>query len=171
MVTWQKDRQEQHEDVEIGETLPNSDGTFQKSVQLTVKPEEWKNHKYQCVVQISGIQEDFIKDLTEDKIQTNRRKNARDVNYHKHTGLFIGVGVALLLVTAAFIWVVIWKKKSMESEQKNVLINVLRDEDPVEFLEDRGDVLSGLGVASDVAFNNSSLEALGRAENNRENAH
>ncbi|KAJ8000117.1 hypothetical protein DPEC_G00201520 [Dallia pectoralis] len=71
MVTWKKNGQECHEDVEIGEALPNNDGTFQKSVQLTVKPEEWKNHKYQCVVQVSGIQEDFIKDLTEDEIQTN----------------------------------------------------------------------------------------------------
>ncbi|KAJ8011554.1 hypothetical protein DPEC_G00059450 [Dallia pectoralis] len=72
MVTWKKDGQEQHDDVEIGETLPNDDGTFQKSVHLTVKPEEWKNHKYQCVVQVSGINEDIIKVLTEDEIQTNR---------------------------------------------------------------------------------------------------
>ncbi|XP_012986808.2 major histocompatibility complex class I-related gene protein [Esox lucius] len=71
MVTWMKDGQEQYEDVEVGETLQNDDGTFQKSVHLTVKPEEWKKNKYQCVVQVSGIKEDFIKDLTEDQIQTN----------------------------------------------------------------------------------------------------
>ncbi|KAJ8000115.1 hypothetical protein DPEC_G00201500 [Dallia pectoralis] len=106
-VTWKKDGQERHEDVEIRETLPNDDGTFQKSVHLTVKPEEWKNHKYQCVVQVSGIQEDFIKDLTEDEIQTNRDQTP--------TGLIIGVVVSLILATAAaVIGVVIWKKKTSE---------------------------------------------------------
>ncbi|KAK6323720.1 hypothetical protein J4Q44_G00060590 [Coregonus suidteri] len=68
MVFWQKDGQEQHEDVEHGETLPNNDGTFQKSTHLTVTPEEWKNNKYQCVVQVTGIKEDFIKVLTQSEI-------------------------------------------------------------------------------------------------------
>ncbi|XP_034150578.1 class I histocompatibility antigen, F10 alpha chain-like isoform X6 [Esox lucius] len=71
-ILWQKDGPFQHEDVETGHTLPNGDGTFQKSVLLTVKPEEWKNNKYQCVVQVSGINKDFIKDLIESEIQTNR---------------------------------------------------------------------------------------------------
>uniref|UniRef100_A0A6Q2WYJ3 Ig-like domain-containing protein n=1 Tax=Esox lucius TaxID=8010 RepID=A0A6Q2WYJ3_ESOLU len=71
-ILWQKDGPFQHEDVETGHTLPNGDGTFQKSVLLTVKPEEWKNNKYHCVVQVSGINKDFIKDLTESEIQTNR---------------------------------------------------------------------------------------------------
>ncbi|XP_041739044.2 major histocompatibility complex class I-related gene protein [Coregonus clupeaformis] len=95
MVFWQKDGQDQHEDVENGETLHNDDGTFQKSVHLTVTPEEWKNNKYQCVVQVTGINEDFIKVLTE----TNR-------------ALIIGVAVALLAVVAVVVGVVIWKKKN-----------------------------------------------------------
>ncbi|XP_055750399.1 saoe class I histocompatibility antigen, C alpha chain-like isoform X2 [Salvelinus fontinalis] len=72
MVSWQKDGQEQHKDVEHGETLPNDDGTFQKSTRLRVTSEEWKNNKYRCVVQVTGIKEDFIKVLTESEIQTNR---------------------------------------------------------------------------------------------------
>ncbi|KAK6323738.1 hypothetical protein J4Q44_G00060770 [Coregonus suidteri] len=55
MVIWQKDGHDQHEDVEYGETLPNNNGTFQKSTHLTVTSEEWKNNKYQCVVQVTGI--------------------------------------------------------------------------------------------------------------------
>ncbi|KAL0961593.1 hypothetical protein UPYG_G00354690 [Umbra pygmaea] len=78
MVTWIKDGQELYEDVELGETLPNDDGTFQKSVHLTVNPKEWKNNQYQCLVQVSGINEVFIKDLTEDEIQTNLRKIETD---------------------------------------------------------------------------------------------
>ncbi|KAJ8000087.1 hypothetical protein DPEC_G00201210 [Dallia pectoralis] len=113
MVTWKKDGEEDHEDIGYGETLQNDDGTFQKSVQLTVKPEEWKNHKYQCVVQVSGIQEDFITDLTQSEIQTNWRKTARDVNDYKHTGLISGVVVCIALLVAAVIGVVIWKKKTI----------------------------------------------------------
>ncbi|XP_034150579.1 BOLA class I histocompatibility antigen, alpha chain BL3-7-like [Esox lucius] len=105
MVTWKKDGQEHHEDVEMGETLQNDDGTFQKKVHLTVKPEEWKNNKYQCVVQVSGINEDFIKVLTEEEIKTNMDPTS--------IGPIIGVVVAgLLVIIAAVIGVVIWKKKS-----------------------------------------------------------
>lgn len=70
-MSWQKDGQDHHEDVEYGETLQNDDGTFQKSSHLTVTPEEWKNNKYQCVVQVTGVKEDFIKVLTESEIKTN----------------------------------------------------------------------------------------------------
>ncbi|XP_034150581.1 BOLA class I histocompatibility antigen, alpha chain BL3-7-like [Esox lucius] len=98
MVTWKKDGQEHHEDVEMGEILPNDDGTFQTSVRLNVKPEERKNNKYQCVVQVAGINEDFIKDLTEDTTSI---------------GPIIGVVVAgFLVIIAVVIGVVIWKKKS-----------------------------------------------------------
>ncbi|XP_041759084.2 class I histocompatibility antigen, F10 alpha chain-like [Coregonus clupeaformis] len=71
MVFWQKDGHDEHEDVEHEETLPNDDGTFQKSTHLTVTPEEWTKNKYQCVVQVTGIMEDFIKVLTEPEIKTN----------------------------------------------------------------------------------------------------
>eukprot|EP00063_Salmo_salar_P022132 XP_013996967.1 PREDICTED: BOLA class I histocompatibility antigen, alpha chain BL3-7-like [Salmo salar] len=102
MVFWQKDGQEQHEDVEHGETLPNDDGTFQKSAHLTVTSEEWKINQYQCVVQVTGIKEDFIKVLTESEIQTNWDDPAP----------IIGGVVALLLVVVVVVGVVIWKKKS-----------------------------------------------------------
>ncbi|KAJ8000089.1 hypothetical protein DPEC_G00201230 [Dallia pectoralis] len=107
-VTWKKDGQEQKQDVEIGETLPNNDGTFQKSVHLTVNPEEWKNHKYQCVVQVSGIKEDFIMDLTENELKTNWGGPDTASNIVP----IIGVLIALVVVAAVIIGVVIWKKKS-----------------------------------------------------------
>nr|XP_046189681.1 BOLA class I histocompatibility antigen, alpha chain BL3-7-like [Oncorhynchus gorbuscha] len=107
MVSWHKDGQDHHEDVENGEILPNDDGTFQKSSHLTVTPEEWKNNKYQCVVQVTGIQEDFIKVLTESEIQTNWDDPAPNIV------LIIGVVVVLLLViVVVVVGVVIWKKKS-----------------------------------------------------------
>ncbi|KAG9261548.1 BOLA class I histocompatibility antigen, alpha chain BL3-6-like, partial [Astyanax mexicanus] len=54
MISWQKNGEELNEDVELRETLPNQDGTFQKRSVLTVSPEELKNNKYTCVVQHSS---------------------------------------------------------------------------------------------------------------------
>nr|AAQ18008.1 MHC class I antigen [Oncorhynchus mykiss] len=111
MVFWQKDGQEQHGDVEHGEILQNDDGTFQKSTHLTVTPEEWKNNKYQCVVQLAGIEDDITKVLIESEIQTNFGKTNRGSNDPNTIGLIIG-GVIALLVIIAVVGVVIWKKKN-----------------------------------------------------------
>lgn len=41
--------------MDVGETLPNEDGTFQKRAVLTVSPEELKGNEYTCeVVHNSG---------------------------------------------------------------------------------------------------------------------
>ncbi|XP_063072059.1 major histocompatibility complex class I-related gene protein-like [Engraulis encrasicolus] len=49
-VTWKKDGVEMDDDVDVGRTLPNGDGTFQKRAVLTVSPEERKNAQYSCEV-------------------------------------------------------------------------------------------------------------------------
>ncbi|KAI2647044.1 Patr class I histocompatibility antigen, A-5 alpha chain [Labeo rohita] len=69
MMTWQKKGEEHHEDVEVGTTLPNPDGTFQKTITLSV--EEWKNNKndYKCVVQHVGAAKEIF--VTVDDIQSN----------------------------------------------------------------------------------------------------
>ncbi|XP_020361135.1 class I histocompatibility antigen, F10 alpha chain [Oncorhynchus kisutch] len=99
MVSWQKDGQDHHEDVEYGETLPNDDGTFQKSSHLTVTPEDRKNSKYQCVVQVKGIKEDFIKVLP-------------DLDAANVVPIIVGVVALLLVVVAVVVGVVIWRKRS-----------------------------------------------------------
>nr|AAD53016.1 MHC class Ia heavy chain precursor [Oncorhynchus mykiss]AAD53018.1 MHC class I heavy chain precursor [Oncorhynchus mykiss]AAG09923.1 MHC class I heavy chain [Oncorhynchus mykiss] len=99
MVSWQKDGQDHHEDVEYGETLPNDDGTFQKSSHLTVTPEDRKNSKYQCVVQVKGIKKDFIEVLTD--------PDAANV-----VPIIGGVVALLLVIVAVVVGVVIWKKRS-----------------------------------------------------------
>ncbi|XP_042166003.1 H-2 class I histocompatibility antigen, Q9 alpha chain-like isoform X2 [Oncorhynchus tshawytscha] len=112
-VFWQKDGQEQHEDVLHGEILPNGDGTFQKSTQLKVTPEEWKNNKYQCVVQVTGIMVDFIKVLAESENQPDWRRGVNTIG----SAPIIGVAVALLIVVAVVavvavvVGVVMWRKK------------------------------------------------------------
>uniref|UniRef100_A0A8C2EFJ4 Ig-like domain-containing protein n=1 Tax=Cyprinus carpio TaxID=7962 RepID=A0A8C2EFJ4_CYPCA len=49
-ISWMKNDQEHHEDMEVGELLPNEDGTFQRSSTITVTPEERKKNKFSCVV-------------------------------------------------------------------------------------------------------------------------
>lgn len=67
---WRKDGEELHEDVDLGEILPNHDGTFQMRVDLklsSVPAEDWR--RYDCVFQLSGVDEDIVTKL--DKTRTN----------------------------------------------------------------------------------------------------
>ncbi|XP_059185127.1 class I histocompatibility antigen, F10 alpha chain-like [Centropristis striata] len=75
MMFWRKDGEELHEDVDLGEILPNHDGSFQMSVDLdlsSVKPEDWT--RYDCVFQLVGVKEHIFTRLEEEKIRTNREK-------------------------------------------------------------------------------------------------
>uniref|UniRef100_A0A4W4F042 Ig-like domain-containing protein n=1 Tax=Electrophorus electricus TaxID=8005 RepID=A0A4W4F042_ELEEL len=61
MISWKKNGEDLHENMELRETLPNQDGTFQKRSILTVSPEDLNNNKYTCVVQhIGGFTESSL---------------------------------------------------------------------------------------------------------------
>ncbi|XP_036454167.1 class I histocompatibility antigen, B alpha chain-like [Colossoma macropomum] len=60
MISWQKNGEDLHEDVELRETLPNQDGTFQKRSVLTVSPEELNKHDYTCIIQHSSLEEKMV---------------------------------------------------------------------------------------------------------------
>ncbi|KAL6466113.1 hypothetical protein MHYP_G00262460 [Metynnis hypsauchen] len=60
MISWQKNGEDLHEDVELRETLPNQDGTFQKRSVLTVSPEELDRNQYTCVVQHSSLEKEMV---------------------------------------------------------------------------------------------------------------
>uniref|UniRef100_A0A3Q2UK51 Major histocompatibility complex class I-related gene protein-like n=1 Tax=Fundulus heteroclitus TaxID=8078 RepID=A0A3Q2UK51_FUNHE len=69
---WRKDGEEVHDGVVKGEILPNNDGTFQMSVDIdlsSVKPEDW--NKYECVFQLSGVNEDIVLRLEKTGIRSN----------------------------------------------------------------------------------------------------
>ncbi|XP_056093761.1 major histocompatibility complex class I-related gene protein-like [Rhinichthys klamathensis goyatoka] len=53
-ITWFRNGLEHHEDVDLGELLPNEDGTFQKTTSLHVSPDEWENNQFSCVVEHQG---------------------------------------------------------------------------------------------------------------------
>ncbi|XP_036455158.1 class I histocompatibility antigen, F10 alpha chain-like isoform X2 [Colossoma macropomum] len=60
MISWQKNGEDLHEDVELRETLPNQDGTFQRRSVLTVSPEELNKHNYTCIIQHSSLEEEMV---------------------------------------------------------------------------------------------------------------
>ncbi|XP_028249194.1 major histocompatibility complex class I-related gene protein-like isoform X2 [Parambassis ranga] len=73
LMFWSKDGEEIHEGVEHGEMLPNHDGTFQMSVDLTVSSaEDWR--RYHCVFQFDGTEDRIITKLDQAAIRTNRVK-------------------------------------------------------------------------------------------------
>ncbi|XP_073677758.1 uncharacterized protein [Garra rufa] len=67
-ITWMRNGQQHHEDVDLGELLPNEDGTFQKTSTIRVTPDEWKKNKFICVVEHRG------KTKTANEIRTNNER-------------------------------------------------------------------------------------------------
>ncbi|XP_048038154.1 uncharacterized protein LOC125263208 [Megalobrama amblycephala] len=78
-ITWLRNGLDHHEDVDLGELLPNEDGTFQKTSTIYVTPEDWEKNQYTCVVehQVKAIQ----KILTEDKIKSNNRPTETHMHF------------------------------------------------------------------------------------------
>ncbi|KAK3514913.1 hypothetical protein QTP70_035280 [Hemibagrus guttatus] len=59
-ISWRKDREDVNEDVELRETLPKQDGSFQKRSILKVPAEELQKHTYTCVIQHSSLKEKLV---------------------------------------------------------------------------------------------------------------
>ncbi|KAG7318659.1 hypothetical protein KOW79_018414 [Hemibagrus wyckioides] len=62
MISWRKDGEDVNEDVELRETLPNQDGSFQKRSILKVPAEDLQKHTYTCVIQHSSLKEEWRTD-------------------------------------------------------------------------------------------------------------
>ncbi|XP_062401220.1 major histocompatibility complex class I-related gene protein-like [Sardina pilchardus] len=105
MITWKRDGEEMQEDVDVGDTLPNPDGTFQKRVVLTMSPEERRKSQYTCeVAHIS--REPIVMTLPEEEGNT--------------LAILIGcVAVALLVIGAIGVIFVIMKKKGYKKTEQS----------------------------------------------------
>ncbi|KAG7318641.1 hypothetical protein KOW79_018396 [Hemibagrus wyckioides] len=93
-ITWRKDGEDVNEDVELRETLPNQDGSFQKRSILKVPAEDLQKHTYTCVIQHSSLKEELVLEVP------------------KGGGLMpiiVGVLVALVVLVAG---IMVWKKKN-----------------------------------------------------------
>nr|XP_046273749.1 major histocompatibility complex class I-related gene protein-like isoform X2 [Scatophagus argus] len=119
-LSWRKDGEELHEDVELGEILPNHDGTFQMSAELklsSVTPEDWS--RYTCVFQLSGVKEEIVTKLDKADIRTNEVKLTDTTLSISIIIIIIVSVVVLLLVLIAAIGVVAYKMRNTQWSQPN----------------------------------------------------
>ncbi|KAF4074733.1 hypothetical protein AMELA_G00242650 [Ameiurus melas] len=111
MITWQKDGEDVYEDVDLGETLPNQDGSFQKRSVLTVSAEDLQKHTYTCMIQHSSLEKEMVlhkrdlRILNPDVISCGRSGGAP-------IGIIVGVVAVLLVLVVVVAGIVVWKKKN-----------------------------------------------------------
>ncbi|XP_054620461.1 class I histocompatibility antigen, F10 alpha chain-like isoform X1 [Dunckerocampus dactyliophorus] len=98
---WRKDGEELHEDVEHGEMLPNHDGTFQMSSDLKVEVTADVEGKYECVFQLSGVEEDIVTKLERRSILSNASHE---------DNLSVAVAATVLLAAVVVIVIVVVKR-------------------------------------------------------------
>ncbi|XP_044027742.1 major histocompatibility complex class I-related gene protein-like isoform X12 [Siniperca chuatsi] len=121
VMFWRKDGEELHEEVELGEILPNHDGSFQMSVDLklsSVTPEDWR--RYDCVFHLSGVKDDIVTRLDKAVIRTNEGKTGirNDEGKPSDMNLIIIAAVVVVgLVLIAVIGFIIYKKKNAKYAQ------------------------------------------------------
>ncbi|XP_070841092.1 major histocompatibility complex class I-related gene protein-like [Chaetodon trifascialis] len=106
-LIWRKDGEEIHEDVELGEILPNHDGTFQTSADLNVSsvpPEDWR--RYDCVFHLSGVEDDIVTKLDKAAIRTNWGETGISICLSIKADLDFVIGLLLLIlfITGLFMW-------------------------------------------------------------------
>lgn len=104
---WTKDGQELETGVEVGETVSNYDGTFQKSSDLdlsSVPGEDWG--KYNCVFQFTESKEVVITKLDKKQIEANITHPATRFSI----GPVIGAIIGFLIIAVVFAGVCKYKK-------------------------------------------------------------
>lgn len=70
---WRKDGAVLHEDVDMGATLPNHDGTFQMTAHLKAELPADAEDRYECVFQLDGVEGDMVTKLDRRLILSNER--------------------------------------------------------------------------------------------------
>ncbi|KAL7839194.1 hypothetical protein SRHO_G00258520 [Serrasalmus rhombeus] len=119
MISWQKDGEDLHEDVELREMLPNQDGTFQKRSVLTVSPEELKKNEYTCVVQHSGLEKEVVLRASG---HTGGGSDDAITGHHQFSaGTAGGLVLALLLVFVGIVFM--WRRRKRRPDFQPVTGN------------------------------------------------
>ncbi|XP_075962420.1 class I histocompatibility antigen, Non-RT1.A alpha-1 chain-like isoform X8 [Anarhichas minor] len=119
---WRKDGEKLHEDVDLGEILPNHDGSFQMSADLklsSVPAEDWR--RYDCVFQLSGMKEDIYTRLDKAVIRTNEAETEIRCDEEKPaymTFIIIAAVALLALVIIAVGGVMVYRNRKDERPEQ-----------------------------------------------------
>ncbi|XP_032435784.1 major histocompatibility complex class I-related gene protein-like isoform X1 [Xiphophorus hellerii] len=122
IMFWRKDGEEIHEGVEHGDLLPNDDGSFQMSVYLEalkIPPEDWG--RYECVFQLSGVQNYVVTKLDQDSIRSNNPKKE---------GLLTTTSIAVIATMGCVIVIIIVALSSTAFKKRNVTHSIERSSTP-----------------------------------------
>ncbi|CAI5691582.1 unnamed protein product [Oreochromis niloticus] len=104
-LVWRKDGVELHEGVEKGEILCINDENFQMSVDLdlsSVRPEDWE--RYDCVFQLSSVNDDIVIQLDKAVIRTNKGKSDK--------GKSLAILIIIATLVLAVISFIVYKKRT-----------------------------------------------------------
>ncbi|XP_053722006.1 major histocompatibility complex class I-related gene protein-like isoform X6 [Synchiropus splendidus] len=108
ILFWTKDGEELLDDVNIGEVLPNPDGTYQMMAELKLSDpsEDWE--RFTCVFQLAGVKEDLPTNLDKEAILTNRKLEDQTVLI----AVSVAAVVVVLLITAAAVIGVVKRRRA-----------------------------------------------------------
>ncbi|KAK1806246.1 hypothetical protein P4O66_000128 [Electrophorus voltai] len=68
IIFWKKNGEDLDENMELTETSPYQNGTFQKRRILAVSPEELDKNKYTCVVQHGGLEKELVLRVSDHRV-------------------------------------------------------------------------------------------------------
>ncbi|XP_077405621.1 class I histocompatibility antigen, F10 alpha chain-like isoform X2 [Vanacampus margaritifer] len=133
VLFWRKDGEELHEDVEMGELLPNHDGTFQTTAHLKAELPADAEGRYECVFQLAGVEDEMVTKLDRRSILSNQgdaRTHTHVITCHLHVFLLtsgqeedttkvtlaVVVPLALLALLAPLLVLLVKRHKSPPGE-------------------------------------------------------